>query len=67
MSIFPISRQNWSLPHSNRFIKFEVNGIKKPSTSELIDWLKLLLAEDIPAEVLHSKKEIRDSATAGRY
>ncbi|MFG6447084.1 AAA family ATPase [Roseateles sp. BYS180W] len=27
---------------------------KKPSTSELIDWLKLLLAEDIPAEVLHS-------------
>ena len=35
----------------------EVNGIKKkPSTSELIDWLKLLLAEDIPAEVLHSKE-----------
>src|SRR5450830_449565 len=27
----------------------------KPSTSELIDWLKLLLAEDIPAETLHSK------------
>src|SRR6185437_3276761 len=23
---------------------------KKPSTSELLDWLKLLLAEDIPAE-----------------
>jgi hypothetical protein len=22
---------------------------KKPSTSELLDWLKLLLAEDIPA------------------
>lgn len=34
----------------------EVNGLKKkPSTSELIDWLKLLLAEDIPAETLHSK------------
>ena len=31
-----------------------VPGIKKkPSTSELIDWLKLLLAEDIPAEALH--------------
>lgn len=31
----------------------EINGIKKkPSTSELIDWLKLLLAEDIPAEAL---------------
>jgi MoxR-like ATPase len=34
----------------------DVNGLKKkPSTSELIDWLKLLLAEDIPAEVLHLK------------
>jgi len=34
----------------------EVNGLKKkPSTSELIDWLKLLLAEDIPAEVIHAK------------
>ncbi|MBU3695776.1 MoxR family ATPase [Dechloromonas sp.] len=29
---------------------------KKPSTSELIDWLKLLLAEDIPPEVLRSKE-----------
>ncbi|UDF35022.1 UNVERIFIED_ORG: MoxR family ATPase [Shinella sp. XGS7] len=27
---------------------------KKPSTSELLDWLKLLLAEDIPVEALHS-------------
>ena len=25
---------------------------KKPSTSELIDWLKLLMADDIPADVL---------------
>ncbi|MEH6471163.1 MAG: MoxR family ATPase [Halopseudomonas sp.] len=31
----------------------EVNGLKKkPSTSELIDWLKLLMADNIPAEVL---------------
>ncbi|HEX5372915.1 MAG TPA: MoxR family ATPase [Aquabacterium sp.] len=30
---------------------------KKPSTSELIDWLKLLVAEDIPLEVLQSKDE----------
>jgi len=30
---------------------------KKPSTSELIDWLKLLLAEDIPVEALQSKDE----------
>ncbi|ESJ25366.1 ATPase AAA [Cupriavidus sp. HPC(L)] len=27
---------------------------KKPSTSELIDWLKLLMAEDIPPEALRS-------------
>jgi MoxR-like ATPase len=27
---------------------------KKPSTSELLDWLKLLVAEDIAPEVLHS-------------
>jgi len=30
---------------------------KKPSTSELLDWLKLLLAEDIPAEALQSKDD----------
>ncbi|MBL8560078.1 MAG: MoxR family ATPase [Hyphomonadaceae bacterium] len=30
---------------------------KKPSTSELLDWLKLLVAEDIPLEALHSKDE----------
>jgi MoxR-like ATPase len=30
---------------------------KKPSTSELIDWLKLLLAEDITAQSLHSNDE----------
>ncbi len=34
----------------------DVPGLKKkPSTSELIDWLKLLVAEDIPAEALHEK------------
>jgi MoxR-like ATPase len=33
----------------------DVPGLKKkPSTSELLDWLKLLLAEDIPPEALHS-------------
>jgi MoxR-like ATPase len=33
----------------------EVPGLKKkPSTSELLDWLKLLLAEDIPPEALRS-------------
>jgi MoxR-like ATPase len=34
----------------------EVPGMKKkPSTSELLDWLKLLLAEDIPPEALRAK------------
>ena len=33
----------------------EVPGLKKkPSTSELLDWLKLLLHEDMPLEVLQS-------------
>ena len=34
----------------------DVPGLKKkPSTSELLDWLKLLLAEDIPPEALRSQ------------
>ncbi|HEY3432676.1 MAG TPA: MoxR family ATPase [Rhodocyclaceae bacterium] len=34
----------------------DVPGLKKkPSTSELVDWLKLLVAEDIPLEVLRNK------------
>ena len=34
----------------------EVPGLKKkPSTSELLDWLKLLLAEDMPEETLRER------------
>ena len=37
---------------------FDIRGLpglkKKPSTSELLDWLKLLVAEDIPLEALQS-------------
>ncbi|KQX21592.1 MULTISPECIES: AAA family ATPase [unclassified Sphingomonas] len=34
----------------------EVPGLKKkPSTSELLDWLKLLLVEDMPLEVLQNR------------
>jgi MoxR-like ATPase len=34
----------------------EVPGLKKkPSTSELLDWLKLLMAEDVSPEILRSK------------
>ena len=38
---------------------FEVRSVpglkKKPSTSELIDWLKLLMADDIPDEILKDR------------
>lgn len=36
----------------------EVPGLKKkPSTSELLDWIKLLVAEDIPIDALQSKDQ----------
>jgi hypothetical protein len=34
----------------------DIPGLKKkPSTSELLDWIKLLVAEDIPPEALREK------------
>ena len=40
---------------------FEIRDVpglkKKPSTSELLDWLKLLMAEDIPPEALTSRDQ----------
>ena len=34
----------------------DVRGLKKkPSTSELLDWIKLLVAEDIPPEALRAE------------
>ena len=36
----------------------DVPGLKKkPSTSELLDWIKLLVAEDIPASALRAKDD----------
>ena len=36
----------------------DIPGLKKkPSTSELIDWLKLLVAEDIPPEALRARDD----------
>ena len=53
---FPKLKQDLLVQALNVF--FEVRDVpglkKKPSTSELLDWLKLLLAEDIPAEALRS-------------
>ena len=35
----------------------ELPGLRKrPSTSELLDWLKLLMAEEIGSEILHEKR-----------
>ncbi|HEX8641272.1 MAG TPA: MoxR family ATPase [Allosphingosinicella sp.] len=47
------------LVHKAMDIFYQVRDVpglkKKPSTSELIDWLKLLLHEDLPLEVLQSQ------------
>ena len=54
---FPKLKQNLLREAMEVFFELrEVPGMKKkPSTSELIDWLKLLVAEDIPPEALRSK------------
>ena len=54
---FPKLKQNLLREAMEVFFELrEVPGMKKkPSTSELLDWLKLLVAEDIPPEVLRSK------------
>ena len=42
----------------------DVPGLKKkPSTSELLDWIKLLLAEDVPADALLQSIAPNPSAT----
>ena len=41
------------MKHSKYFSFKKIPGLKKkPSTSELIDWLKLLLSDDMPDEIL---------------
>jgi MoxR-like ATPase len=54
---FPNLKKSLLAEALNAFYKIrDVPGLKKkPSTSELLDWIKLLLAEDIPLEVLQSK------------
>ena len=45
----------------------DVPGLKKkPSTSELLDWLKLLMVEDIPPEALRSKDSKQAHSAAAR-
>lgn len=56
---FPTLKNDLLTQALTRFYEVrDIAGIKKkPSTSELLDWLKLLLAEDIPAEALRSKDQ----------
>ena len=53
---YPDLKRNLLNEALNAFYKVrDVPGLKKkPSTSELLDWIKLLLAEDIPPEALRS-------------
>ena len=53
---FPNLKKSLLTEALNAFYKVrDVRGLKKkPSTSELLDWIKLLLAEDIPPEALRS-------------
>ena len=54
---FPGLKKNLLREALNAFYKVrDVPGLKKkPSTSELLDWIKLLLAEDIPVEALRAE------------
>ena len=54
---FPKLKKELLTEALNAFYKVrDVRGLKKkPSTSELLDWIKLLLAEDIPLEALRSE------------
>ena len=55
---YPDIRQDLAREALNVFFKIrDVPGLKKkPATSELLDWLKLLMVEDLPVEVLRSKE-----------
>lgn len=54
---YPDIKQDLAREALTVFFKIrEVPGLKKkPATSELLDWLKLLMIEDLPVEALRSK------------
>jgi MoxR-like ATPase len=54
---FPRLKQDLLAEALTSFFRIrEMPGLKKkPSTSELLDWIKLLLAEDVPPEVLREE------------
>ena len=55
---YPGLRQDLAREALNVFFQIrDVPGLKKkPATSELLDWLKLLMIEDMPAEALRSRE-----------
>jgi MoxR-like ATPase len=55
---YPDIRRDLAREALNVFFQVrEVPGLKKkPATSELLDWLKLLMVEDLPVEALRSKE-----------
>ena len=56
---FPALKKNLLAAAMESFYQVrDIPGLKKkPSTSELLDWLKLLVAEDIPPEALHTSDD----------
>ena len=56
-SHYPDLKQNLAREALNVFFKIrDLPGLKKkPATSELLDWLKLLMIEDMPPEALRSE------------
>jgi MoxR-like ATPase len=56
-SHYPDLKQNLAREALNVFFKIrDLPGLKKkPATSELLDWLKLLMIEDLPPEALRSE------------
>jgi MoxR-like ATPase len=56
---YPDIRKNLAREALNVFFQVrEVPGLKKkPSTAELLDWLKLLMVEDIPPEALRTNEK----------
>ena len=65
---FPELKKSLLAEALNAFYKVrEVPGLKKkPSTSELLDWIKLLLAEDIPLEALRARRYPQDHSAVIR-
>ncbi len=55
---YPDIRKDLAREALNIFFQVrDVPGLKKkPATSELLDWLKLLMVEDLPADVLRSRE-----------